>query len=62
MGTWCNKFLGACTMYIAMYRKGVAQMIKDRSHTASRAMWAYHLYPLAMVELPISQGVMYKKT
>ena len=54
MGTWCNKFLGVCTMYIAMYRKDVAQMIKDRSYTASRAIWAYHLYPLAMGELPIS--------
>ena len=44
-----------------MYAKGVAQMIKDRSHTMSCATWAYHLYPVATGALPAMQGVMYKK-
>ena len=36
-------------------------MIKDRSHTISHAMWAYHLYPVAAGASPAVQVVMNKK-
>ena len=32
-------------------------MIKDRSHAMSDAMWACHLYPVAVAMLPAAQGV-----
>ena len=43
-----------------MFMKGVGQTIKDRSHAMSHAVWAGHLYPIAMGTLFSEQGVMYK--
>ena len=43
------------------YTKGIEQMIKDRSHATSHAVWACHLYPVAVGMLPTAQGDTYKK-
>ena len=40
-----------------MYTKDIAQIIINRSHTTSHAMWAYHFNPVASVALPEMQGI-----
>ena len=61
MGTWCSKSLGICVIYMDMYTKDIVQIIKNRSHTMSHAMWACHLYPVAAGTLFEARGVTYQK-